>query len=123
MEMGYPLYGHELGLDISPLEAGLSFAVSFEDHDFIGRDALAKQKPERRLAGFVCRKPAVPLAGDAIGPGVVTSGGTSVVLSSPIGLAFVPADASLGDATLVTRGREIPCELRRLPLIERKRPK
>ena len=134
MEMGYPLYGHELGYDSSPLEAGLAFAVSFDDHDFIGRDALAKQAaegPPRTLAGFVCEKPAVPQAGDTVGPqrseaepqsGVVTSGGTSVVLNAPIGLAFVPAGAGLGPATLRTRGKEIPCELRALPLIERGRP-
>src|SRR5438552_6745776 len=42
MEMGFPLYGHELGLDISPLEAGIAFAVSFDGHDFIGRDTLLK---------------------------------------------------------------------------------
>ena len=126
MEMGYPLYGHELGLDISPLEAGLSFAVAFDEHEFTGRDALLKQKeegPNRSLAGFVCAKPAVPQPGDEVGPGVVTSGGTSVVLGAPIGLAFVPPDAELGAATLRTRGREIPTEVRRLPLIERKRPK
>ncbi len=125
MEMGYPLYGHELGLDISPLEAGLSFAVSFDDHEFIGRDALAKQAAEggpRELVGFVCNKPAVPQPGNEIGPGVVTSGGTSGVLNAPIGLAFVPRGTDLGPATLRTRGREIPTELRRLPLIERKRP-
>lgn len=126
MEMGYPLYGHELGLDTSPLEAGLAFAVSVDDREFVGRDALAKQAaegPPRKLVGFVCNKPSVPQQGDEIGPGVVTSGGTSVVLNVPIGLAFVPADASLGPVTLRTRGKEIPCELRTLPLIERKRPK
>jgi aminomethyltransferase len=126
MEMGYPLYGHELSLDVSPLEAGLAFAVWFDDHDFVGRDALLKQKedgPARRLAGFVCNKPAVPQPGDEIGPGVVTSGGTSVVLGAPIGLAFLPSAAQLGPVTLRTRGKEIPCELKRLPLIERKRPK
>jgi aminomethyltransferase len=127
MEMGFPLYGHELGLDTSPLEAGLGFAVSFDDHEFVGRDALLKQKeegPPRKLAGFVCGKPAVPQPGDEIGPGVVTSGGTSVVLGAPIGLAFVPRDTpGTGEATLHTRGREIPTELRRLPMIERKRPK
>ena len=126
MEMGYPLYGHELGLDISPLEAGIAFAVAFDDHEFVGRDALMKQKeegPPRRLVGFICQKPAVPQMGDEIGPGVVTSGGTSVVLNAPVGLAFVPRDAELGPATLHTRGREIPCELRRVPLIRRGRPK
>lgn len=126
MEMGYPLYGHELGLDTSPLEAGLDFAVAFDDHDFIGGDALEKQAadgPARRLVGFVCSKPCVPQAGDVVGPGVVTSGGTSVLLNAPIGLAFVPADSELGPATLRTRGKEIPCELREVPLIRRRRPK
>jgi glycine cleavage system T protein (aminomethyltransferase) len=125
MEMGYPLYGHELGLDTSPLEAGLGFAVSLDDREFVGRDALAKQAeegPPRKLVGFACSKPAVPQPEDAIGPGLVTSGGTSVVLGAPIGLAFVPSDASLGPVTLRTRGKEIPAELRTLPLIERKRP-
>jgi glycine cleavage system T protein (aminomethyltransferase) len=126
MEMGYPLYGHELSLDISPLEAGVSFAVSLDDRDFIGRDALAKQAsegPSRKLMGFVCEKPAVPLQGDEVGPGTVTSGGTSVVLNKPIGLAFVPMQTSPGPVTLRTRGREISSELRPVPLIERKRPK
>jgi aminomethyltransferase len=126
MEMGYPLYGHELGLDTSPLEAGLSFAVSLTDREFIGRDALAKQVASgraRRLVGFVCEKPCVPQPGDEIGPGVVTSGGTSVVLDAPIGLAYVPSEASLGPVTLRTRGKQIPAELRKLPLIQRKRPK
>jgi glycine cleavage system aminomethyltransferase T len=62
------------------------------------------------------------MKGDEIGPGVVTSGGTSVVLDKPIGLAFVPSATELGPVTLRTRGREIPCELRSVPLIERKRP-
>jgi aminomethyltransferase len=123
MEMGYPLYGHELGLDISPLEAGVGFAVALDDRDFIGHDALRKQAdagPARKLMGFVCNKPAVPQQGDEIGSGVVTSGGTSVVLGKPVGLCFVPRDTSPGAATLRTRGKEIDCELRTLPLIERK---
>ncbi len=123
MEMGYPLYGHELGLDISPLEAGVGFAVSLDgDREFIGRDALAKQAadgPPRKLAGFVCGKPAVPQQGDAVGEGVVTSGGTSIDRGKPIGLAFLPRDASLGPATLHTRGKEIPDELKKVPHIER----
>lgn len=125
MEMGYPLYSHELGLDTSPLEAGLGFAVAFDDHEFIGREALQKQAadgPARRLVGFVCHGPAVPQQGDEVGPGVVTSGGTSVVLEAPIGLAFVPRDARLGDAVLRSRNKEIGCELRKLPLISRRRP-
>jgi len=123
MEMGYPLYGHELGLDISPLEAGVGFAVRLDDRDFVGHDALRKQAeagPARQLMGFVCDTPAVPQQGDEIGAGVVTSGGTSVVLGKPIGLAFVPQGTSPAPVTLRTRGKEIGCELRKLPLIERK---
>ena len=124
MEMGYPLYGHELGLDISPLEAGVGFAVALDDRRFIGHDALRKQAdagPSRKLMGFVCGKPAVPQPGDEIGDhGVVTSGGTSVVLGKPVGLCFVPSETSAGAANLRTRGREIPAELRTLPLIDRK---
>jgi aminomethyltransferase len=125
MEMGYPLYGHELGPDITPLEAGLGFAVRLKDREFVGRDALAKQAADgvpRKLVGFVCGKPCVPQPGDEIESGVVTSGGTSVLLDAPIGLAFLPAGASLGPGTLRTRGKEIPIELRKLPLIERNRP-
>jgi glycine cleavage system aminomethyltransferase T len=72
--------------------------------------------------GFVLGKPGVPQQGDEIGQGTVTSGGTSVVLNAPIGLAFVPAQTSPGAVTLRTRGKEIPAELRPVPLIERKRP-
>jgi len=124
MEMGYPLYGHELGLDVSPLEAGVSFAVSLAgDRGFVGREALSKQAsdgPPRKLVGFVCNQQCVPMQGDVIGPGVVTSGGTSVVLGKPIGLAFVPRDVPLGETTLQTRNKQIPCEFRKVPLIDRK---
>lgn len=50
-----PLYGQELGPDISPLEAGLNRFVKLEQHDFIGRDALVKQRDAgipRRLVGL-----------------------------------------------------------------------
>ena len=126
MEMGYPLYGHELSLDTSPLEAGVGFAVALDKPDFVGGDALRKQageRPARKLLGFVASKPCVPQPGDEVGPGTVTSGGTSVVLDAPIGLAFVPADASPGPGTLHTRGKQIDVDLRELPLIDRGRPK
>ena len=55
LEMGYPLYGHELSEDITPIEAGLSFFVKLEKEDFIGRSVLAQQKengPERKSVSF-----------------------------------------------------------------------
>ncbi|HVL82074.1 MAG TPA: glycine cleavage system aminomethyltransferase GcvT [Actinomycetota bacterium] len=122
MEMGYPLYGHELDLDIDPREAGVGFAVDL-GKDFVGRDALAAREPARRLVGFVAAQRCIPQPGDRVGEeGVVTSGGTSVVLDAPIGLAYVPLETSLGPATLHNRGKEIAVTMRELPLIERGRP-
>jgi aminomethyltransferase len=53
IEACYSLYGHELSEEISPVEAGLSWIVSSED-DFIGRDALLKQKAEGAPREIVC---------------------------------------------------------------------
>jgi aminomethyltransferase len=49
-----PLYGHELSPSISPLEAGLGFAVKTGKGDFVGRDALLKQRLERPPRKLVC---------------------------------------------------------------------
>lgn len=54
-EVALPLYGNELSKDITPIEAGLSFAVKLEAGDFIGKDVLVKQKQEkttRRIVGL-----------------------------------------------------------------------
>lgn len=53
-EMGYSLYGHELGEEINPVEAGLSWAVGFEKLNFVGKDALfkAKAEPQKNLVCF-----------------------------------------------------------------------
>ncbi len=54
-EVALPLYGNELSKDITPIEAGLSFAVKLEAGDFIGKDVLVKQKKEktkRRIVGL-----------------------------------------------------------------------
>lgn len=54
-EVALPLYGNELSKDITPLEAGLGFAVKLEANDFIGKEVLVKQKQEkttRRICGL-----------------------------------------------------------------------
>ena len=54
-EAAMPLYGHEISDQVTPLEAGLSFGVSFDKGDFIGRNALIKQKEEglqKKLVGI-----------------------------------------------------------------------
>ncbi|HUV29218.1 MAG TPA: glycine cleavage system aminomethyltransferase GcvT, partial [Anaerolineales bacterium] len=96
-----PLYGHELSPIITPVEARLTFAVSF-NKDFIGRDALLKQKLEksgRVLVGFelVERGLAregypVLLNGEEIGS--VSTGMYSPTTSRYLGMAFVPREFS-----------------------------
>ncbi len=96
-----PLYGHELGPDVSPVEARLTFAVSF-DKDFIGRDALLKQKlekPSRVLVGFEMIEKAVPREGypvaiDGKKVGVVSTGMFSPTLAGYLGMAFVSNEFS-----------------------------
>lgn len=54
-EVNLPLYGHELTKDITPLEAGYSFAVKLEASDFIGKEVLVAQKAAkttRRIVGL-----------------------------------------------------------------------
>ncbi len=96
-----PLYGHELSPTISPIEARLSFAVSLHK-DFIGRDALLKQKlekPERVLVGFkligrgVARE-GYPVIYDENEVGEVTTGMFSPTTSQYVGMAFVPRSIS-----------------------------
>lgn len=96
-----PLYGHELTPDITPIEARLSFAVSF-DKDFIGRAALLKQKqegPEDVLVGFEMLEKGVPRHGYAVaqnghGVGHVTTGMFSPTTERYLGLARVPREIS-----------------------------
>ena len=68
-EPGYPLYGHELGLDINPFEARLSWAVHLDGDDFVGRDALRAHKAaglSRRLETIVLADKGVPREGSVV---------------------------------------------------------
>lgn len=97
-----PLYGHEINASITPVEAGLGFAISF-DKDFIGRDALLKQKlekPARVLVGFEMVEKGVPREGytvlvDGAAVGKVTTGMFSPTTRSYLGMAYLPREAAL----------------------------
>ena len=129
LEAGYPLYGHELNEDTSPIEAGLSFAVALDKGDFVGGDALRAQKaagPSRRLIAFAMEGKGPPpregyplwLAGEAAPLGRVTSGSVSPTLGGAIGMGFVRAGAvKAGDSIEIeVRGRRFPATVRRRPL-------
>ena len=96
LEMGYPLYGHELGEDITPYESGLSWVVKLNKKECIASAAL-KDKPMRRaLVGLVLKgggvlrqnQQVLNEASEAVG--VISSGGVSCALDrASIGMAFV----------------------------------
>lgn len=129
LEAGLPLYGHDLDPTVSPLEAGLGFAVSKRRRargDLLGADRFAKEwahGPKRlrvglRLeAGPPAREGAEVLDADANLIGRVTSGGPSPSLGGGVALAFVPPHlAALGTGLLVkVRDRSVAATVVPLP--------
>lgn len=104
-EPAFPLYGHEINDETTPLEANLSWACSF-DSDFMGRDALLKQKEaglEKKLIGFELTERGVPREGytvtnaDGTAIGTVVTGLYAPTVDKYCGHAFVdPAHAKVG---------------------------
>ena len=127
-EMGYPLHGHELALDISPLQARCGWAIGWKKEAFFGRDALLAEKdagPARLLRGLrmvgrgVLRAGLTVLAGDTP-VGVTTSGTFSPTLQAGIALALIDTDAGVEDGQEITvdvRGRRAACEVVRPPFV------
>jgi aminomethyltransferase len=139
LEAGMPLYGNELGPDLTPFDAGLGRVVKLgKPGDFVGRAALelrAKEKPERELVGLAARSRRVPRHGydvlwDEVACGKVTSGAPSPTLGRPIAMAYVEADVALrarqaehdGEPSRLAvdvRGRAEPADLVPLPFYRR----
>jgi aminomethyltransferase len=108
-EMGYPLHGQDITLDVTPNQAGLGWAVGWKKDAFWGRDALVAEKeagPKRKLRGLVSLERGIPRPGMQVSllPDVplceITSGTFSPTLKKGIGMALVPAfvdpEAELG---------------------------
>jgi len=97
LEMGFMLYGNDIDESTTPLEAGLGWTVKLEKGDFVGRDALVRQKThglDRRLVGLSLDGRRVPRHGMVIESsgrpiGNVTSGTFSPTLERPIALGYV----------------------------------
>jgi aminomethyltransferase len=129
-EMGYPLHGHELSAEISPVEAGAAWAIGWRKDAFWGRDALAEERatgPVRRLRGLRALDRGIPRDGmpvlDEAGTpvGVTTSGTFSPSLKTGIALALVDTSSGvkLGDGVHVNvRGRGLRCEVVKPPFVE-----
>ncbi len=104
LEAGMPLYGNELGPELTPFDAGLGRVVKLDKPgDFVGRAALeerAQAKPECELVGLAGRSRRVPRHGydvlwNAVACGKVTSGAPSPTLGRPIAMAYVDAHVAL----------------------------
>ena len=130
-EMGYPLHGHELSLEISPVQARCGWAVGWKKDAFWGREALLAEKqagPRRTLRGLravgrgVLRPEMTVLAGDKQ-VGTTTSGTYSPTLKLGIALALIDTDAGIVDGQLVAvdvRGKPLECEVVAPPFVEAK---
>jgi aminomethyltransferase len=124
LEAGYVLYGHELAEYITPLEARIGFAVKLDKGDFIGREALLKQKEKgltRTRIGLRMGDKGVPRQGykvlaDREEAGYVTSGTLSPILNVGIAMGYAPP--SIKDANEVTieiHGKQKAAEVVEMP--------
>jgi aminomethyltransferase len=128
LEAGMPLYGNELGPDVTPYEAGLGRVVRLDKpSDFVGRQALAARAaagPRQVLIGLIARSRRVPRHGYAVlsengqRVGVVTSGAPSPTLGSPIAMAYVETGAT-GPFGIDIRGSVEPADVTELPFYDR----
>jgi aminomethyltransferase len=137
LEAGMPLYGHELGTDTFPQQAGLGRVVALAGKgDFVGRAAVEAGPPagSRLLVGLAMDGRRAGRAGytvhvlepDGVAPenepvGVVTSGALSPTLGHPIAMAYVDADVVEAGTPLAidVRGTRIPASRVTLPFYKR----
>lgn len=127
-EMAYPLHGHELSLEITPLEASANWAIALEKSGFNGKESLINLKRDglsRRLRGLKSKDRGIPRAGmnvmtgDGKVVGIVTSGTFSPTLKQGIALALISTDISIGDElTIDVRGRVSNVEVVKTPFVE-----
>jgi aminomethyltransferase len=129
-EMGYPLHGHELSLQISPVEAAAGWAVGWSKAEFKGRKVLSDQKEngtKLKLKAILSLDRGIPRkdmqvknsSGEVIG--VVTSGTFSPGLKKGIGLALINSEVIKGDNVLIdVRGTDCQFEVVGLPFVPSK---
>jgi aminomethyltransferase len=117
LEAKMALYGHEIDASISPLEADLAWIVKLDKGDFVGREALVRQKEQglkRRLVGFEMRGRGIARDGyevymDGAPAGWVTSGSPAPTLIKNIGLCYLPVEHA-------TPGKAIQIMIRNQPV-------
>ncbi|CAB4843627.1 unannotated protein [freshwater metagenome] len=126
-EMGYPLHGHELSLDITPVQASANWAIGWDKETFSGAEILREQKAAgavTKLRGLLCLGKGIPRGGmdvkDKAGNviGSVTSGTFSPTLKNGIALALIAPSVNIGDQLVVdVRGRDLDVEVVTIPFV------
>lgn len=129
-EMGYPLHGQDISLNISPLEAGLGFAVITSKPKFIGKAAIEAEKKsgvKRKLFGIKAIERAIPRSHMNVFDvndteiGEITSGTFSPTLKQGIALALLDIKTQIFDKVFVdVRGKKIAFEVTKPPFVESK---
>ncbi|MBA4855316.1 glycine cleavage system aminomethyltransferase GcvT [Nocardia farcinica] len=127
-EMGYPLHGHELSREISPVQARTGWAVGWRKPQFWGKAALEQEKaagPRRILMGLKAIDRGVlrqgqPVLRDGEPVGETTSGTFSPTLKVGIALALLDTGAGLepgAEVAVDVRGRRLRCEVVKPPFV------
>ena len=126
-EMGYPLHGHELTLQITPVQASATWAIGWDKPTFSGAKALTEQreaKSHTKLRALVSQDRGIPRAGMQIKNssgevvGEITSGTFSPTLKKGIALALINPEYKVGDELIVdVRGRDSVSVITKLPLV------
>ena len=123
LEMGYPLHGHDISRETTPLEAGLEWIVAWDKGNFIGREALLRQKQEgvrKKRIGFLMEEPGIPRDGYALlvegrAVGKVTSGTRTPSLPAAVGMGYLPVEHSGAGREIMVQIREHPRRARVAP--------
>ena len=131
LEAGYPLYGHEISAEISPLTAGLGWTVKLDKGvDFVGRAALLAEKQQgapRQVVFFKTGdrrivRAETPVLGAGDEPvGRVLSGTLSPILNEAIGSALVTTAGAAGPLAVDIRGARVDLHLAKPPFVELKK--
>lgn len=125
LEMGMALYGNDIDDTTTPYEAALGWLVKMKKGDFVGKDALERQKTAgvpRKLVGFTMSDRAFPRHGYPVlyngePSGEVRSGTMSPSLGIPIGTAYLPFDVAKEgtEFEVEIRGKRIPATVQKMP--------
>ena len=126
-EMGYPLHGHELSLEINPVEASATWAIGWDKGEFLGSEVLKSLKTlgaNRRSVALKSLDRGIPRGGmkvktsDGKALGEVTSGTFSPSLKVGIGIALLDSSVKVGDHLVIdVRGRDSMVEVVKLPFM------